>query len=216
MIKAAIFDLDGLLVDTEIVSLKIYQELLSEYGYSFTKEEYAKHYSGKTEKENIKRFIDTYNLSVSYQECLDEVLNIERKLISQGVELKTEVKSLFVYLKENNYKIALATSSTKDRAISILKGHDILSYFDEFIFSEDVTLSKPNPEVFLKACEKINVSTNEAIVLEDSENGIMAAYNAHIPVICIPDMKRPAKEYLEKTIAVCKTLNDVIDYLKTK
>ena len=54
MIKAAIFDLDGLLVDTEIVSLKIYQELLSEYGYSFTKEEYAKHYSGKTEKENIK------------------------------------------------------------------------------------------------------------------------------------------------------------------
>ncbi|MGZ7897898.1 HAD family hydrolase [Ligilactobacillus salivarius] len=130
MIKAAIFDLDGLLVDTEIVSLKIYQELLSEYGYSFTKEEYAKHYSGKTEKENIKRFIDTYNLSVSYQECLDEVLNIERKLISQGVELKVGVKSLLVYLKENNYKVALATSSTKDRAISILKGHDILSYFD--------------------------------------------------------------------------------------
>lgn len=113
MIKAAIFDLDGLLVDTEIVSLKIYQELLSEYGYSFTKEEYVKHYIGKTEKENIKRFIDTYNLSVSYQEYLDEVLNIERKLISQGVELKVGVKSLLVYLKENNYKVALATSSTK-------------------------------------------------------------------------------------------------------
>ena len=65
MIKAAIFDLDGLLVDTEIVSLKIYQELLSEYGYSFTKEEYAKHYSGKTEKENIKRFIDTLECPLS-------------------------------------------------------------------------------------------------------------------------------------------------------
>lgn len=94
---------------------------------------------GKTEKENIKRFIDTYNLSVSYQECLDEVLNIsERKLISQGVELKVGVKSLLMYLKENNYKVTLATSSTKDRAISILKGQHILSYFDEFVFSEDV------------------------------------------------------------------------------
>ena len=62
MIKAAIFDLDGLLVDTEIVSLKIYQELLSEYGYSFTKEEYAKHYSGKIKTKNIK-VVNVYGIS---------------------------------------------------------------------------------------------------------------------------------------------------------
>ena len=107
----------------------------------------------------------------------------------------------------------MATSSTKDRAISILKGHDILSYFDEFVFSEDVTLSKPNPEVFLKACEKINVSTNEAIVLEDSEAGIQAAHNAHISVICIPDMKYPDEDYANKTTCILDSLHQVIDYI---
>ena len=81
MIKAAIFDFDGLLVDTEIISLKIYQEILSEYGFSFSKEDYSKYYSGKTEVENIQRLINTYHLSMSYQTCLNKVLEVEQKLI---------------------------------------------------------------------------------------------------------------------------------------
>lgn len=215
MIKAVIFDFDGLLVDTEIISLKIYQEILSEYGFDFTKEEYSKYYSGKTEVENIQRFINTYNLPISYQACLNKVLEVEQKLIAQGVELKSGAKPLLAYLKDNNFKVALATSSTKERAISILKRHNILNYFDEFVFSEDVSSSKPNPEVFLKTCEKLHISTDEAIVLEDSENGIMAACNARISVICIPDMKRPSQEYLDRSLHIFETLNDVIGYLKS-
>lgn len=215
MIKAAIFDFDGLLVDTEVISLKIYQEILSEYGFGFSKEDYSKYYSGKTEVENIQRLINTYHLSMSYQTCLNKVLEVEQKLIAQGVDLKSGVKPLLQYLKENDYKVALATSSTKERALSILKRHHIINYFDAFVFSEDVTSSKPDPEVFLKVCKKLDVSTDEAIVLEDSENGIMASYHAHIPVICIPDMKKPAQEYLDKALCVYETLNDVIDYLKS-
>ena len=215
MIKAAIFDFDGLLVDTEIISLKIYQEILSEYGFSFSKEDYSKYYSGKTEVENIQRLINTYHLSMSYQTCLNKVLEVEQKLIAQGVDLKPGVKPLLQYLKGNDFKVALATSSTQERALSILKRHQIINYFDAFVFSEDVTSSKPDPEVFLKACIKLGVSTDEAIVLEDSENGIMASYHAHIPVICIPDMKKPAQEYLDKALCVYETLNDVIDYLKS-
>lgn len=66
MIKAVLFDFDGLLVDTEVVSLKIYQEVLSEYGFQSSKEEYSKHYSGKTEVENIQRLINTYHLSLTH------------------------------------------------------------------------------------------------------------------------------------------------------
>lgn len=215
MIKAVLFDLDGLLVDTEVVSLKIYQEIVSEYGFQFSKEEYAKHYSGKTEVENIHRLIDTYHLSLTHQECLDKVLDMEQKLITQGVELKAGVKPLLQFLNKNHFKIALATSSTRERAISILKRHNILHYFDAFVFSEDVNSSKPNPEVFLITCEKLHVAPEEAIVLEDSENGIMAAYNAHIPVICIPDMKKPTQDYLDKALRVYETLNDVISYLQS-
>lgn len=214
MLKAALFDLDGLLVDTEVVSLKIYQALLAEVGVSFTKAEYAKHYSGKTEVANIRRLLDTYQLAMSEQACLDKVLALEQKLIAQGVELKPWAQPLLAYLKQHHFKVALATSSTKERALALLSQHKVLAYFDEFVFSEDVKQGKPNPEVFLKACEKLGVTTKEAVVFEDSENGIMAAVNANLPVICIPDMKKPAAEYLAETAAVYENLADAIAYFK--
>ena len=142
---------------------------------------------------------------------MDKVLALEQKLIAQGVELN---QPLLAYLKQYHFKVALATSSTKERALVLLSQHKVLTYFDEFVFSEDVKQRKPNSEVFLKACEKIGVTTKEAVVLEDSENGIMAAVNANLPVLCIPDMKQPAAEYLAKTVAVNKDLADAITYFK--
>lgn len=129
---------------------------------------------------------------------MDKVLALEQKLIAQGVELKRGAQPLLAYLKQYHFKVALATSSTKERALVLLSQHKVLTYFDEFVFSEDVKQRKPNPEVFLKACE----------------NGIMAAVNANLPVLCIPDMKQPAAEYLAKTVAVYKNLADAIAYFK--
>ena len=214
MIEALIFDFDGLLVDTEIISLKVYQKLLMPYGYDFTREEYANHYSGKTEIENVRRFIKTYQLPLSQEECFKRVIAIEKELIKKGVDLKRGAKKLLGYLKANGYKTALATSSTKERALAILKDHEIIDYFDEFVFSEDVVSGKPDPEVFLKALEKLGVEASRALVLEDSENGILAANNAKIDVLCIPDMKRPSKAFLDNTQAVFETLDNVISYLE--
>ena len=212
--KAIIFDFDGLLVDTEIISFKVYQKLLADYGFSFSKEEYAKHYSGKTEAANVARLIDTYHLPWTQQEGFNQVVEIEKRFITEGVELKQGAKQLLAYLKNKGLKAALATSSTKDRAMDILQKHEIHQFFDAFVFSEDVQRSKPDPEVFLKACEKLDIAHDEAIVLEDSENGILAAWQAQIPVICIPDMKKPAQSFLDKTLAAANTLEDVIDYLE--
>ena len=212
--KAIIFDFDGLLADTEIISFKVYQKLLSDYGFSFSKEEYAKHYSGKTEAANVARLIDTYHLPWTQQEGFNQVVEIEKRFIAEGVELKQGANQLLTYLKNKGLKAALATSSTKDRAMDILQKHEIHQFFDAFVFSEDVQRSKPDPEVFLKACEKLGVAHDEAIVLEDSENGILAAWQAQIPVICIPDMKKPAQSFLDKTLAAANTLEDVIDYLE--
>lgn len=212
--KAIIFDFDGLLVDTEIISFKVYQKLLADYGFSFSKEEYAKHYSGKTEAANVARLIDTYHLPWTQQEGFNQVVEIEKRFIAEGVELKQGANQLLTYLKNKGLKAALATSSTKDRAMDILQKHEIHQFFDVFVFSEDVQRSKPDPEVFLKACEKLDIAHDEAIVLEDSENGILAAWQAQIPVICIPDMKKPAQSFLDKTLAAANTLEDVIDYLE--
>ena len=91
----------------------------------------------------------------------------------------------------------------------------ITDYFDDSICGDEVTKGKPNPEVFLKSCQKLGVNVDEAIVLEDSEAGIQASYDAGIKVICIPDMKYPEKQYEEKTFKILKDLNDVTEYLKS-
>ena len=82
------------------------------------------------------------------------------------------------------------------------------------ICGSDVSRGKPFPDIFLKACERLNVLPSEAIVLEDSEAGIQAAYDAHIPVYCIPDLKQPGKEYAQKTKGILSSLVDVITILE--
>lgn len=213
MIKAVIFDLDGLLIDSEIVSYKIYKEILNQFGYRFSIEEYAQNYSGKTEVNNVTNLIDRYNLPWTVEIGLDNVFKIEDKFINAGIDLKTGAKELLTYLKENNFKVAIASSSTKDRALTILKQHNLVEYFDEFVFGNEVEKGKPNSDIFLKACDKLLENPEECLVLEDSEAGIQAAYSANIPVICIPDIKVPNQHYLNMTKEVLSSLEEVINCL---
>ncbi len=213
MIKAVIFDLDGLLIDSEIISYKIYKEILNQFGHDFSIEEYAQNFSGKTEVKNVTNLIDTYSLPWTVDIGLNNVLEMESKFLAQGVALKTGAKELLQYLKDKCFKIAIASSSTEDRALTILRQHNIIEYFDEFVFGHEVKKGKPNPDIFLKTCDKLSEKPEECLVLEDSEAGIQAAYSASIPVICIPDMKVPNQHYLDMTKTVLRSLKEVIYYL---
>ena len=84
------------------------------------------------------------------------------------------------------------------------------------VFGNEIKRGKPFPDIFLKACEKLEVNVDQALVLEDSEAGIQAAYDAHILVICIPDMKYPQEKYINKTTKIYQSLKDVIDYLEVE
>ena len=177
-------------------------------------EEYAENFSGKTEVQNVTNLIDRYSLPWSIEIGLNNVSKIEDKFIAQGVDLKAGAKELLGYLKNKNFKIAIASSSTKDRALTILKQHNIVEYFDEFVFGNEVEKGKPNPDIFLKVCEKLAEEPEKCLVLEDSEAGIQSAYSANIPVICIPDMKVPNQHYLNLTKEVLSSLEEVIYYLQ--
>ena len=213
---AVIFDLDGLLADTEIISLKVYQELLKDFGIPFTEETYSREYSGHREEENVQRFLDNYDLPWNFDQTLEKVYELEARILAKGVNLKKGAKNLLAFLQREGIPIALATSSVESRARMILDSNGILSLFDHLVFAKDVKRSKPYPDIFLKACIDLNVLPENCLVLEDSEAGIEAAYRAGIPVICIPDLKMPAQFLLNKTEQVFKDLDAVRDYLESR
>lgn len=215
MIKAIIFDMDGLMIDSERVTFEGYQEMLKKMNLTMTEDFYIT-LLGKPIKGIYQRFYDVYGKDFPIETVIKDVHEyMAVRFKKEGVPLKKGLVPLLKYLKANNYKTIVATSSNRDRVDNILKSADIEKYFDDSICGDEVSKGKPNPEVFLKSCQKLGVQNDEAIVLEDSEAGIQASAAADIKVICIPDMKYPEPEFAQKTYKICQDLDEVANFIKS-
>ena len=215
MKKAVIFDLDGLLIDSEIISYKMYADLLQKHNLGFTLDTYARHYSGKNGVTNMQNLIFTYHLPISLEQGLAYVDALEKGYFAEGVPLKPGARELLHFLKRRDIKILLASSSTRERALSVLAQHGIENCFDAMVFGPEIAHGKPAPDIFIKAREKSGEASADCLVLEDSEAGIRAAYAAGIDVICVPDMKRPDGAFISVAAAVLPTRLDVPLWLQT-
>ncbi|MCD7950089.1 MAG: HAD family phosphatase [Erysipelotrichaceae bacterium] len=214
MKKAVIFDMDGLMIDSERTTYNCYVEKLHELGHDDFTEELYTQCLGKKKPGICQVFIDYYGEDFPMVEVWDDCHVMLDDTLRKHVPKKKGLDELLKYLKDNNYKTIVATSSARSRVDEILANANITEYFDDSICGDEVTHGKPNPEIFLTACEKLGVSKEEAIVLEDSEAGVLAAHNGDIDCICIPDMKYPEPEYEKLPIRICDSLLDVIDYLE--
>lgn len=213
MKKAIIFDMDGLMIDSERVIYHYYSKVLKEKGYPFSLDLY-KTFLGKNRLKVMSLLVENYGPTFPVQEIWDLIHYEAQEHFKREVPVKEGLIELLTYLKANNYKTIVATSSDRWRVDEILASAKLTSYFDDIICGNEVKNGKPHPEIFLSACEKLNVSTEEALVLEDSETGILAAYNANIDCICVVDIKYPDKEYASKPLYIFNSLYDVLDYLK--
>ena len=202
MIKAIIFDMDGLMIDSERVTFECYQERLKDMNLTMD-EEFYKTLLGKPIKGIYQRFYDVYGNDFPIENVIQDVHQLmAERFETEGVPVKKGLVELLHYLKDNNYKTIVATSSNRDRVDKILAQAKITEFFDDSICGDEVTKGKPNPEVFLKSCQKLGVN-------------VQASYDANIKVICIPDMKYPEKQYEEKTFKILKDLTEVTAYLKS-
>ena len=126
--------------------------------------------------------------------------------------MKPGVRELLSFLKENNVKTALASSTKVETVTNQLRDAKILDYFDVVIGGDMVKNSKPNPEIFLKAAEKLGIDPKEAYIIEDSFNGIKAAHSAKAMPIMVPDMLEPDEEISSLCHKIFKDLIQVRDY----
>lgn len=216
MKKAVIFDMDGLMIDSERVTYNEYVRKLHMLGHDdFTEDVYI-NCLGKNKQGICQVFIDFYGNDFPMVEVWDDVHVWIDESLRKHVPKKKGLDKLLQYLKDNNYKTIVATSSTRSRVDEILKNAEITEYFDDSICGDEVEKGKPNPEIFLTACKKLGVEPSEAVVLEDSEAGILAGYRGHIDTICVPDMKYPEEEFAKKTTAIVNSLEDVITWLENQ
>ena len=214
MLKAVIFDMDGLMIDSEIVTYEGYAISLNKRGYKDSKDFY-KTTLGTRPKMTCEMYKKYYGDDIPFYDILEEVhVYMEKRFDEEGIPLKKGIRELLSYLKDHGYKTIVATSSHKARVMKIFDKANLHSYFDDYICGDEVTNGKPDPEIFLKACEKLNVDVKDVVVLEDSEMGIQASYSAGIDVICVPDMKYPDDPYKSMTLAVMDDLEIVLEYIK--
>ena len=216
-IKAVLFDMDGLMVDTESLATEAFIHSAKKQGYDMTKEETLL-VLGFTTK-SIYEFWENYfkNSDVSGKQLVDDHYKyIENILFTTGPSKMPYIEELLKYLKESNYKVAVASSSNMDHIINNMEKTGLKKYIDEFASGAEVENGKPAPDVFLLAAERLGVKPEECLVLEDSKAGVIAGSSAGAKVIMVPDMFKPDEECKERTYRIVGNLGEVISILEEK
>lgn len=215
MIEAVIFDMDGLMIDSEVICYEVYKDLLRHNNIELTKQQYTLCFAGKTMTNGLLCAREYFHLDFDIDDAGDYCDRKEKEYVEEkGVALKPGLLELLKYLKNNNIKCAIASSSGLERIHQLVDKYNILKHYEVITCGHEVINGKPAPDIFLKACQKLGVRPENALVLEDSEAGIQAGYSANIPVICIPDMKYPEDRYQKMTTTILESLHDVINYIK--
>lgn len=213
MIKGAIFDMDGLMFDSERLVCSIWQEMMDENGYKFNVDIF-KNTIGLRQDKSKKFYTSLYSEDFDYDGFkIQSRQRFYKRIEKDGVPIKKGLFELLDFLKDNNIKMAVATSTSAKTALKVIKKAGVYDYFDSFVCGDDVKNGKPHPEVFLTAAERIGVPPEECIAFEDSINGIKSAFAANMTTVMVPDFLQPTDEIKPKISLLCKSLDEAIAFI---
>lgn len=212
MILGAVFDMDGLMFDTETLVYRAWQKVMDDHNYNYNFEIY-KQTVGRRTVDVKKMYEEMYDDNFDYALMREEANVYFRKAINDfGVPFKKGLINILEHLKQKGIKIALATSTSSQTAMWLIEDANLKKYFDKYVCGNMVTNGKPHPEVFLTAAKELQLPPEDCIALEDSLNGIKSAYNAGMKPIMIPDMLEPTEEIKPMLYALCEDLDEAIQY----
>lgn len=212
----AIFDMDGLMFDTERLFVESFVKAVAPAtGMDFPVEN-LKMLLGCNKKATQELFPKLFGTKYTCDECYaigDKW--IEEYIGENGVPLKPGIEELLIWLKANGFKCVVATATNRDKAWGYIQSVKLDKYFDTIVGGDMVTKGKPDPQTFQIAAEKLgSTDSRQCIVFEDSKNGMLAARNANMAVIVVPDLIDPTVEYPDVCYAKVKTLSDAIPILQ--
>lgn len=214
MIKLVIFDVDGTLVDSETVYVKAALKNLEVNHYNIPMSAIMG-IIGQNRVAGQKLIESTQDDSFDYDRYLEDFRKIRDELLEkEPYKLKKGALNILNYCKEHNIKMAIATSTYREKQVKVLTNLGIIDYFDYMVFGDEIKNSKPDPEIYLKVFEHYNIDKDEMIIYEDSKNGILSAHNAGIRVVYIKDIVDVEEEVTSLCYKQVKDLDEGIELLK--
>lgn len=204
-----LFDMDGLIFDTERLFMEQLTEVMAEYGYELTRDVYVKTLGLGGER--LKELMCSYYGEDYPFEKMGHITQQRIKHIAktEGLLVKPEIREVLEWLHDNGKKMAVASTSKSTSVKTYLSTAGLINYFGHIVGGDMVKHSKPEPDIFLLAAHRMGCEPAQCVVLEDSENGIRAAHSAGMRSICVPDLKEPSKEVQEIiTVLVHRTTDN--------
>lgn len=215
-VKAVIFDMDGVLIDSETIEKKNMIKSAEMNSLPF-EDEFFETFLGCNDEMSYKLLLERYKKSKIVDKYLNDLEHLQTKEYKEGnIKLKHGTREIIDYLRNNNIPYALATgSSYKYVELDFLQnGYDKIP-FDYIVTGDKIINSKPNPEIFIKAANLMNIDINDCLVVEDSPKGIEAAYSSGAQSCFVPDLVKANQNILSKATFHKNNLFEVIQLIET-
>ncbi|EKQ57003.1 MULTISPECIES: HAD family phosphatase [unclassified Clostridium] len=207
--KAVIFDMDGVIIDSEPIHFEVDMQTLKDLGCNISFEELEK-YVGTTNEYMITDLKRKYNINQSVDEIIQyKVEMTKKKVIESDLKPIEGIYELLLHLKRNNIPIAIASSSPRSFIEVVISKFEIKDYFNYIISGEEVLNGKPAPDIYFKAAKKLKVSPENCIVIEDSRNGVLAAKAAGMKCIGFKNVNSGNQD-LSKADIIVKSISEIL------
>lgn len=213
-IKGILFDMDGVILDTEKLYTRFWQEAANALGYPMTKEQ-AMGLRSLNREFGAAKMQSYFDVPVNYEEVRNKRIELMNAFIEkEGVELKPGIRELLAYLKEKGIRTAIATSSPIERTEKYLNSVGLTGAFDRLISGYMVKRGKPEPDIYELAAKEIGLTPQECLAIEDSPSGLLSASRANCYPVMIPDQDMPTPEIESLLFAKADSLEKIIFLLK--
>ena len=207
--EAVVFDMDGVIFDSEKLVIECWQVIAEKHGIEKI-EEACRECLGLNRDATREKMLLRYGADFPYDMYKQEMSDLYFKCCEEGkLQLKPGVVELLAFLKRNQIKIALASSTRKVVVERELTDAGVIDYFEQIVCGDMVSRSKPAPDIFLKACELLQVEPESAFAIEDSYNGIRSAHSGNLRPVMVPDLAEPTAEMEELAEVILSSLVEV-------
>lgn len=200
-LKAILFDHDGTLVDSEGVHYQMWLEVLNPYGVSLSSEQYMQIYSGMPTRDNARDLVERFQLNAVVDELVAKKLEIAHAYLEDNAfPLMAGAQDILDYFQQQpNIQQAIVTGAGAEIVNATIRSHQLAAYFATIVSFDDVAQSKPAPDCYLLALERLGLQAEECIAIEDTEHGVAAAVGAGVSCLAIPNAQSQAHNFSKAT-----------------